>query len=191
MRSPGPGGGGGHILYEPEQIEAYIMCGTHACELSVRINQASGTSLSMTLSLALTIRMWPLLPRTALSSNLLPRPSCALISVAFPAREITLLQFLNPHPRPKSNAPAPVRTTFGACCKNGEGGAEPSVEESCLAKFDETRRAVEDARRREIECAGGDPAAQDRGGRSLREHGNLKVDIDVSLDMFVLIDRIL
>ena len=58
-------------------------------------------------------------------------------------------------------------------------------EESRQAKFDESRRAVEDARRREIERARAE-IQQRRNeearqlAQSLRERGNLKVDIDVS-----------
>jgi hypothetical protein len=61
--------------------------------------------------------------------------------------------------------------------------------ESRLAKYDESRRAVEDARKRDIEHARAEiQQCGNEGARqlaqSLRERGNLKVDINVSLDTF-------
>ena len=63
-------------------------------------------------------------------------------------------------------------------------------EESRQVKYDEARRALEDARRREIERARAE-IQQRRNeearqlAQSLRERGNLKVDIDVSLFTFL------
>ena len=58
-------------------------------------------------------------------------------------------------------------------------------EESRPAKYDETRRAVEDAHRCEIERARAEIQELKNEearqlARSLRERGNLKVDVDVS-----------
>jgi len=65
-------------------------------------------------------------------------------------------------------------------------------EESRLAKYDETRRAMEDARRREIERARAEIQQRKNEearqlAQSLRDRGNLKVDIDVSGYVYVSI----
>jgi translation initiation factor 3 subunit A len=62
-------------------------------------------------------------------------------------------------------------------------------EESRQVKFDEARRALEDARRREIERARAEIQQRKNEearqlAQSLRERGNLKVDIDVSPSTF-------
>ena len=202
-------GDGDPAIYEPEQIEAYIMRGTHAGELNVRVDHASGTlefiddpftGFDVASSSAHGIVVQPSaasLVRTRLSSiaNALnhalaildppPVPSAeeqharvaALVNAADAERKALQLRRAIVARRRELLSELAAR-------KEKEEQSRRS-EESRLAKFDESRRAMEDARRREIERARAE-IQQRRNeearqlAQSLRERGNLKVDIDVS-----------
>ncbi len=219
LREALTGSGGDPAIYEPEQIEAYIMRGTHAGELSVRVDHASGTlefvddpfsgfdNTRVASSSAHGIVVQPSaasLVRTRLSgiANALnhalaileppPVPSAeeqrarvaALVTAADAERKALQLRRAIVARRRELLSELAAR-------KEKEEQSRRS-EESRLAKFDESRRAMEDARRREIERARAE-IQQRRNeearqlAQSLRERGNLKVDIDVSLDSSVSI----
>jgi translation initiation factor 3 subunit A len=203
--------GGDSTIYEPEQIEAYIMRGTHTGELNVRIDHSSGAlqfvddpfSGSDDLQVSSSSRGIVVQPsaaslvRTRLSgiagalNHALaileppPVPSAedqrtrvaALITAADAERKALQLRRAIVARRRELLSELAAR-------KEKEEQSRRS-EESRQAKFDETRRAVEDARRREIERARAE-IQQRRNeearqlAQSLRERGNLKVDIDVS-----------
>lgn len=207
LREALAGGGGDPAIYEPEQIEAYIMRGTHAGELSVRVDHASGTlefvddpfsGFDVNSSSTHGIVVQPSaasLVRTRLSgiANALnhalaiiephPVPSAeeqrvriaALVTAADAERKALQLRRAIVARRRELLSELAAR-------KEKEEQSRRS-EESRLAKFDETRRAVEDARKREIERARAE-IQQRRNeearqlAQSLRERGNLKVDID-------------
>jgi translation initiation factor 3 subunit A len=204
-------GGGDPTIYQPEQIEAYIMRGTHAGELSVRVDHASGTlefvddpftgaddsqlpssvhgiivqpsaaslvrtrlsGIAGALNHALAIIEPPSVP---LAEEQLSRVA-ALITAADAERKALKLRRAIVARRRELLSELAAR-------KEKEEQSRRS-EESRQAKFDESRRAVEDARRREIERARAE-IQQRRNeearqlAQSLRERGNLKVDIDVS-----------
>lgn len=200
-------GGGDPAIYEPEQIEAYIMRGTHAGELSVRVDHASGTlefvddpfsGLDSASSSTHGIVVQPSaasLVRTRLSgiANALnhalaileppPVPSAeeqrarvaALVTAAEAERKALQLRRAIVARRRELLSELAAR-------KEKEEQSRRS-EESRLAKFDESRRAMEDARRREIERARAEIQQRKNEearqlAQSLRERGNLKVDID-------------
>ncbi|KAH9979221.1 hypothetical protein BGW80DRAFT_1434953 [Lactifluus volemus] len=193
----------------PEQIEAYIMRGTHAGELSVRVDHASGTlefvddpftgaddlqpfsslhgiivqpaaaslvrtrlsGIAGALSHALAIIEPPVVPPAEEQRARV----AALITAADAERKALQLRRAIVARRRELLSELAAR-------KEKEEQSRRS-EESRQAKFDETRRAVEDARRREIERARAE-IQQRRNeearqlAQSLRERGNLKVDID-------------
>jgi translation initiation factor 3 subunit A len=203
--------GGDSTIYEPEQIEAYIMRGTHIGELNVRIDHSSGTlqfvddpfsgsddlqasssshgivvqpsaaslvrtrlsGIAVALNHALAILQPPLVP----SAEEQRTRVAALITAADAERKALQLRRAIVARRRELLSELAAR-------KEKEEQSRRS-EESRQAKFDETRRAVEDARRREIERARAE-IQQRRNeearqlAQSLRERGNLKVDIDVS-----------
>ena len=209
--------GGDAAIYEPEQIEAYIMRGTHAGELNVRVDHASGTldfvddpfsgfdntqvatssthgivvqpsaaslvrtrlsGIATALNHALTILEPPPVP-TAEEQR---ARVAALVTAADAERKALQLRRAIVARRRELLSELAAR-------KEKEEQSRRS-EESRLAKYDESRRAMEDARRREIERARAE-IQQRRNeearqlAQSLRERGNLKVDIDVSLDTFL------
>ncbi|KAI9461509.1 hypothetical protein F5148DRAFT_955920, partial [Russula earlei] len=207
LRDALPEAGGDSTIYEPEQIEAYIMRGSHAGELNVRIDHASGTlqfvddpftgsddpqpsshgivvqpsdaslvrtrlsSIAGALNHALAILEPPPLP---LAEEQRTRVA-ALITAADAERKALQLHRAIVARRRELLSELAAR-------KEKEEQSRRS-EESRQAKFDETRRAVEDARRREIERARAE-IQQRRNeearqlAQSLKERGNLKVDID-------------
>jgi translation initiation factor 3 subunit A len=208
--------GGDSTIYRPEQIEAYIMRGTHAGELHVRIDHASGTlefiddpfsgfdNTQVATSSTHGIVVQPSaasLVRTRLSgiatalnhalTILEPPPVstaeeqrarvAALVTAADAERKALQLRRAIVARRRELLSELAAR-------KEKEEQSRRS-EESRLAKYDESRRAVEDARKREIERARAE-IQQRRNeearqlAQSLRERGNLKVDIDVSLETF-------
>lgn len=219
LRDALAGGGGDPAIYEPEQIEAYIMRGTHACELNVRVDHASGTlefvddpfsgfdthvathgivvqpssaslvrtrlsSIASALNHALAILEPPPVP----SAEEQRTRVAALVTAADAERKALQLRRAIVARRRELLSELAAR-------KEKEEQSRRS-EESRLAKYDESRRAVEDARRREIERARAE-IQQRRNeearqlAQSLRERGNLKVDIDVSPDPFLSINRIM
>ncbi|KAI0247527.1 hypothetical protein BJV78DRAFT_1285448 [Lactifluus subvellereus] len=201
--------GGDPTIYQPEQIEAHIMRGTHAGELSVRIDHASGTlefvddpftgaDDSHASSSAHGIVVQPSaasLVRTRLSgiagalnhalAIIDPPPVSsaeeqrarvtALITAADAERKALQLRRAIVARRRELLSELAAR-------KEKEEQSRRS-EESRQVKVDESRRALEDARRREIERAR-EEIRQRRNeearqlAQSLRERGNLKVDID-------------
>lgn len=203
---------GDSTIYEPEQIEAYIMRGTHTGELNVRIDHASSTlqfvddpfsgsddlqaspsshgivvqpsaaSLVRTrlsdIAGALNHALAVLEPSTVPSVEEQQARIAALVSAADAERKALQLRRAIVARRRELLSELAAR-------KEKEEQSRRS-EESRLAKYDETRRAVEDARRREIERARAE-IQQRRNeearqlAQSLRERGNLKVDIDVSI----------
>ncbi|KAH9052673.1 hypothetical protein EDB87DRAFT_1656524 [Lactarius vividus] len=203
-------GGGDPAIYEPEQIEAYIMRGTHAGELSVRVDHASGT-------LEFVDDPFSGLDNTHVASSsthgIVVQPSAAsLVRTRLSGIANALnhaLAILEPPPVPsaeeqRARVAALVTAADAerkalqlrraivarrrellselAARKEKEEQSRRS-EESRLAKFDETRRAMEDARRREIERARAEIQQRKNEearqlAQSLRERGNLKVDID-------------
>jgi translation initiation factor 3 subunit A len=209
--------GGDSTIYQPEQIEAYIMRGTHAGELSVRVDHASGTlefvddpftgaddlqpfsslhgiivqpaaaslvrtrlsGIAGALSHALAIIEPPVVPPAEEQRARV----AALITAADAERKALQLRRAIVARRRELLSELAAR-------KEKEEQSRRS-EESRQAKFDETRRAVEDARRREIERARAE-IQQRRNeearqlAQSLRERGNLKVDIDVSSSFIVV-----
>jgi translation initiation factor 3 subunit A len=210
--------GGDPTIYQPEQIEAYIMRGTHAGELSVRVDHASGTlefvddpftgaddlqpssslhgivvqpaaaslvrtrlsGIAGALNHALAIIEPPVVP----SAEEQRARVAALITAADAERKALQLRRAIVARRRELLSELAAR-------KEKEEQSRRS-EESRQAKFDETRRAVEDARRREIERARAE-IQQRRNeearqlAQSLRERGNLKVDIDVSSSFIVVV----
>jgi translation initiation factor 3 subunit A len=213
LRDALAGGGGDPSIYKPEQIEAYIMRGTHAGELSVRVDHASGTlefvddpfsgfdathaSSSSTHGIVVQPSAASLV-RTRLSSiaNALNHALAILEPPSVPSAEeqrthvaalVTAADAERKALQLRRAIVARRRELLSelAARKEKEEQSRRS-EESRLAKFDESRRAMEDARRREIERARAE-IQQRRNeearqlAQSLRERGNLKVDIDVSL----------
>ena len=205
-------GSGDSTIYEPEQIEAYIMRGTHKGELNVRVDHASGTldfvddpfsgfdntqvatssthgivvqpsaashvrtrlsGIATALNHALTILEPPPVP----TADEQRARIAALVTAADAERKALQLRRAIVARRRELLSELAAR-------KEKEEQSRRS-EESRLAKYDESRRAVEDARRREIERARAE-IQQRRNeearqlAQSLRERGNLKVDIDVS-----------
>ena len=205
-------GSGDSTIYEPEQIEAYIMRGTHKGELNVRVDHASGTldfvddpfsgfdntqvatssthgivvqpsaashvrtrlsGIATALNHALTILEPPPVP----TADEQRARVAALVTAADAERKALQLRRAIVARRRELLSELAAR-------KEKEEQSRRS-EESRLAKYDESRRAVEDARRREIERARAE-IQQRRNeearqlAQSLRERGNLKVDIDVS-----------
>jgi translation initiation factor 3 subunit A len=207
---------GDSTIYEPEQIEAYIMRGTHAGELNVRVDHASGT---------LDFVDDPFSGfATSSTHGIVVQPSAAsLVRTRLSGIATALhhaLTILEPPPVPTAEEQrAHVATLVTAAdaerkalqlrraivarrrellselaARKEKEEQSRRSEESRLAKFDETKRALEDARRREIERAKAE-IQQRRNeearqlAQSLRERGNLKVDIDVSLEA-LLVDRL-
>ena len=203
--------GGDSTIYEPEQIEAYIMRGTHTGELSVRIDHSSGTLQFVDDPFSGSDD----LQASSSSHGIVVQPSAAsLVRTRLSGIAGALnhaLSILEPPPVPSAEEQR-IRVAALITAADAERKAlqlrraivarrrellselaarkekeEQSrrSEESRQAKFDETRRAVEDARRREIERARAE-IQQRRNeearqlAQSLRERGNLKVDIDVS-----------
>ena len=205
-------GGGDSTIYEPEQIEAYIMRGTHKGELNVRVDHASGT-------LDFVDDPFSGFDNTQVATSsthgIVVQPSAAsLVRTRLSGIATALnhaLTILDPPPVPtvdeqRARVAALVTAADAerkalqlrraivarrrellselAARKEKEEQSRRS-EESRLAKYDESRRAVEDARRREIERARAE-IQQRRNeearqlAQSLRDRGNLKVDIDVS-----------
>jgi translation initiation factor 3 subunit A len=203
-------GGGDSTIYEPEHIEAYIMRGTRAGELNVRIDHASGT---------LQFIDDPFigsddLQASSSSHDIVVQPSAAsLVRTRLSGIAGALnhaLAILEPPPVPsgedqRARIAALVTAADAerkalqlrraivarrrellselAARKEKEEQSRRS-EESRQAKFDETRRAVEDARRREIDRARAEIQQRKNEearqlAQSLKERGNLKVDIDV------------
>jgi translation initiation factor 3 subunit A len=210
LRDALAGGGGDPSIYKPEQIEAYIMRGTHAGELSVRVDHASGTlefvddpfsgfdathaSSSSTHGIVVQPSAASLV-RTRLSSiaNALNHALAILEPPSVPSAEeqrthvaalVTAADAERKALQLRRAIVARRRELLSelAARKEKEEQSRRS-EESRLAKFDESRRAMEDARRREIERARAE-IQQRRNeearqlAQSLRERGNLKVDID-------------
>ncbi|KAF8261433.1 hypothetical protein EI94DRAFT_1667128 [Lactarius quietus] len=203
-------GSGDPAIYEPEQIEAYIMRGTHAGELNVRVDHASGTlefiddafsgfdntQVATTSTHGIVVQPSAAsLVRTRLSGIAVALNHALTILEPPPvptaeeqrARVATLVTAANAERKALQLRRAIVarrRELLSelAARKEKEEQSRRS-EESRLAKFDETRRAVEDARRREIERARAE-IQQRRNeearqlAQSLRERGNLKVDLD-------------
>ena len=208
--------GGDSTIYRPEQIEAYIMRGTHAGELHVCIDHASGTlefiddpfsgldntqvatssthgtvvqhsaaslvrtrlsGIATALNHALTI----LEPPPVSTAEEQRTRVAALVTAADAERKALQLRRAIVARRRELLSELVAR-------KEKEEQSRRS-EESRLAKYDESRRAVEDARKREIERARAE-IQQRRNeearqlAQSLRERGNLKVDIDVCLETF-------
>ncbi|KAH9987062.1 hypothetical protein BJV77DRAFT_1027293 [Russula vinacea] len=173
--------GGDSTIYKPEQIEAYIMRGTHAGELNVRIDHASGTLQFVDDPFAGSDDQ-----QTSPSSHgIVVQPSAgsldqrarvaALITAADAERKALQLRRAIVARRRELLSELAAR-------KEKEEQSRRS-EESRQVKHDEARRAFEDARRREIERARAE-IQQRRNeearqlAQSLRERGNLKVDID-------------
>ncbi|KAI0283489.1 hypothetical protein BC826DRAFT_973748 [Russula brevipes] len=202
-------GGGDSTIYEPEHIEAYIMRGTRAGELNVRIDHASGTLQFIDDPFTGSDD----LQASSSSHDIVVQPSAAsLVRTRLSGIAGALnhaLAILEPPPVPSSEdqrARIAALVTAAdaerkalqlrraivarrrellselAARKEKEEQSRRS-EESRQAKFDETRRAVEDARRREIDRARAE-IQQRRNeearqlAQSLKERGNLKVDID-------------
>ncbi|KAH8980164.1 hypothetical protein EDB86DRAFT_3066892 [Lactarius hatsudake] len=174
-------GGGDPAIYEPEQIEAYIMRGTHAGELSVRVDHASGT-------LEFVDDPFSGLDSTHVASSsthgIVVQPSAASLQRARVAALVTAADAERKALQLRRAIVARRRELLSelAARKEKEEQSRRS-EESRLAKFDETRRAMEDARRREIERARAEIQQRKNEearqlAQSLRERGNLKVDID-------------
>lgn len=204
-------GGGDSTIYEPEQIEAYIMRGTHTGELNVRIDHASGTLQFVDDPFSGSDD----LQASSSSHGIVVQPSAAsLVRTRLSGIAGALdhaLAILEPPPVPSAEE---QRARVAALITTADAGRKAlqlrraivarrrellselaarkekeeqsrRSEESRQAKFDETRRAVEDARRREIERARAE-IQQRRNeearqlAQSLKDRGNLKVDIDVS-----------
>ena len=208
--------GGDPTIYQPEQIEAHIMRGTHAGELSVRIDHASGTlefvddpftgADDSHASSAHGIVVQPSaasLVRTRLS-GIAGALNHALAIIEPPpvssaeeqrARVTALITAANAERKALQLRRAIVarrRELLSelAARKEKEEQSRRS-EESRQVKFDETRRALEDARRREIERAREEIRQRKNEearqlAQSLRERGNLKVDIDVSFSFIIV-----
>jgi translation initiation factor 3 subunit A len=208
--------GGDSTIYKPEQIEAYIMRGTHAGELNVRIDHASGTLQFVDDPFAGSDDQ-----QTSPSSHgIVVQPSAAsLVRTRLGGIAAALnhaLAILDPPPAPsaedqRARVAALITAADAerkalqlrraivarrrellselAARKEKEEQSRRS-EESRQVKHDEARRAFEDARRREIERARAE-IQQRRNeearqlAQSLRERGNLKVDIDVSSFTFL------
>ncbi|KAH9954091.1 hypothetical protein BC827DRAFT_1244862 [Russula dissimulans] len=202
-------GGGDPTIYEPEQIEAYIMRGTHTGELNVRIDHASGTLQFVDDPFS----GFDDLQGSSSSRGIIVQPSAASLvrtRLSGIAGALThALVILEPPPVPSAEEQrarvAALITAADAerkalqlrraivarrrellselAARKEKEEQSRRSEESRQAKFDETRRAVEDARRREIERARAE-IQQRRNeearqlAQSLKERGNLKVDID-------------
>jgi len=203
--------GGDPTIYEPEQIEAYIMRGTHTGELNVRVDHASGTLQFVDDPFS----GFDDLQGSSSSHGIVVQPSAASLvrtRLSGIAGALThALAILEPPPVPSAEEQrarvAALITAADAerkalqlrraivarrrellselAARKEKEEQSRRSEESRQAKFDETRRAVEDARRREIERARAE-IQQRRNeearqlAQSLKERGNLKVDIDVS-----------
>ncbi|KAH9992529.1 hypothetical protein BJV74DRAFT_399532 [Russula compacta] len=201
--------GGDSMIYEPEQVEAYIMRGTHAGELNVRIDHASSTLQFVDDPFAGSDD----LQASSSSHGTIVQPSAAslvrtrLCGIAGALNHV--LAILEPPPV-SSDEDQQARVAALVTAADAERKAlqlrraivarrrellselaarkvkeEQSrrSEESRQAKVDETRRAVEDARRREIERARAEIQQRKNEearqlAQSLKERGNLKVDID-------------
>ena len=203
--------GGDSMIYEPEQIEAYIMRGTHAGELNVRIDHASSTLQFVDDPFAGSDD----LQASSSSHSTIVQPSTASLvrtrlgGIAGALNHV--LAILEPPPvSSDEDQQARVAALITAAdaerkslqlrraivARRRELLSELAArkvkeeqsrrsEESRQAKVDETRRAVEDARRREIERARAEIQQRKNEearqlAQSLKERGNLKVDIDVS-----------
>jgi translation initiation factor 3 subunit A len=171
--------GGDSTIYEPEQIEAYIMRGTHTGELNVRIDHSSGTLQFVDDPFSGSDD----LQASSSSHGIVVQPSAAslvrtrLSGIAGALNHaLAILQppFVPSAEEQRTRVAALITAADAerkalqlrraivarrrellselAARKEKEAQSRRS-EESRQAKFDETRRAVEDARRREVERA--------------------------------------